>query len=31
MMFESRHGDADAVRDGRLPARCTVAFLEERT
>ena len=26
-LFESRAGDADAVRDGRLPARCTVAFL----
>jgi maltooligosyltrehalose trehalohydrolase len=27
MLFESRSGDADAVREGRLPARCTVAFL----
>ncbi len=27
MLFESRGGDADAVRQGRLPARCTVAFL----
>jgi malto-oligosyltrehalose trehalohydrolase len=30
MLFESRGGDADAVRNGRLPARCTVAFLFER-
>jgi maltooligosyltrehalose trehalohydrolase len=27
MLFESRGGDADSVREGRLPARCTVAFL----
>ena len=27
MLFESRGGDADAVRQGRLPARCTVVFL----
>ncbi len=27
LLFESRGGDADAVREGRLPARCTVAFL----
>ncbi|MDA8250070.1 MAG: malto-oligosyltrehalose trehalohydrolase [Rhodospirillales bacterium] len=27
MLFESRAGDADAVREGHLPARCTVAFL----
>ncbi|HET9019228.1 MAG TPA: alpha-amylase family glycosyl hydrolase, partial [Acetobacteraceae bacterium] len=27
MLFESRDGGADAVRKGRLPARCTVAFL----
>ncbi len=26
-LFESRSGDADAVRDGTLPGRCTVAFL----
>ena len=26
-LFESRNGDADAVCAGRLPARCTVAFL----
>ena len=31
MLFESRAGDADAVRQGRLPARCTVAFLHTRT
>jgi maltooligosyltrehalose trehalohydrolase len=31
MLFESRKGDADSVRGGRLPARCTVAFLLERT
>jgi len=30
-LFESRVGDADAVRNGRLPARCTVAFMQERT
>jgi malto-oligosyltrehalose trehalohydrolase len=27
VLFESRPGDADAVRNGHLPARCTVAFL----
>ncbi len=27
MLFESRGGDADAVGQGRLPARCTVALL----
>ncbi len=27
MLFESHPGDADRVRTGRLPARCTVAFL----
>ena len=27
MLFESREGDAESVRNGRLPARCTVAFL----
>jgi maltooligosyltrehalose trehalohydrolase len=31
LLFESHGGDADAVRDGRLPARSTVAFLQERT
>ena len=31
LLFQSRAGDADAVRDGRLPARSTVAFLLERT
>jgi hypothetical protein len=31
MLFETRAGDADAVRQGRLPARCTVGFLLERT
>ncbi len=30
-LFESHRGDADAVLDGRLPARCTVALLLERT
>ncbi|HEX3349863.1 MAG TPA: malto-oligosyltrehalose trehalohydrolase [Acetobacteraceae bacterium] len=29
MLFESRGGDADSVRNGRLPARCTVAFMQE--
>ena len=27
MLFETRPGEADAARDGRLPARSTVAFL----
>lgn len=27
LLFESRDGDAEAVRKGRLPAHCTVAFL----
>ena len=31
LLFESRKGDADSARNGRLPARCTVAFLQERT
>jgi maltooligosyltrehalose trehalohydrolase len=31
LLFESRDGDANSVRQGRLPARCTVAFLLERT
>ncbi len=31
MLFESRAGDAEAVRGGSLPARTTVAFLLERT
>jgi hypothetical protein len=30
-LFESRGGDADSVRKGRLPARCTVVFLLART
>ena len=31
LLFQSRDGDADAVRDGTLPAHSTVAFLLERT
>jgi maltooligosyltrehalose trehalohydrolase len=31
MLFETHAGDAEAVREGRLPARSTVAFLLERT
>jgi hypothetical protein len=30
MLFETRAGDADAVRQGCLPAHCTVGFLLER-
>ena len=31
MLFESRTGDAEMARGGKLPARATVAFLLERT
>ena len=31
MLFESQVGDAEALLDGRLRARCTVALLQERS
>ncbi len=31
MMFESQPGDAEALREGSLRGRCTVALLQERT
>ncbi len=31
MMFESLPGDAEALREGSLRGRCTVALLQERT
>ncbi len=31
MLFESRQGDAEALREGSLRGRCTVALLQERT